>query len=136
MSDKNFASKVDRLIEEIDSAAVANGEELSWLEISSAVYEKMFNEPAPRFEYDLPDKVKTDVLLECLEMQKPISEFSEVEFLQLQYRIAFGETLTYDFMGLRKEKELIAALRESLKTGKPYELPNNVKRLLDQGVDF
>ena len=49
MSDKNFASKVDRLIEEIDSAAVANGEELSWLEISSAVYEKMFNEPAPHF---------------------------------------------------------------------------------------
>ena len=136
MSDKNFASKVDRLIEEIDSAAIAGGQELSWLEISSAVYEKMFNEPAPRFEYDLPDKVKTDVLLECLEMQKPISEFSEVEFLQLQYRIAFGETLTYDFMGLRKEKELIAALRESLKTGKPYELPNNVKRLLDQGVDF
>lgn len=136
MSDKNFASKVDRLIEEIDSAAIAGGQELSWLEISSAVYEKMFNEPAPHFEYDLPDKVKTDVLLECLEMQKPISEFSEVEFLQLQYRIAFGETLTYDFMGLRKEKELIAALRESLKTGKPYELPNNVKRLLDQGVVF
>ena len=96
----------------------------------------MFNEPAPRFEYDLPDKVKTDVLLECLERQKPISELSGIDFLQLQYRIAFGETLTYDFMGLRKEKELIAALRESLKTGKPYELPNNVKRLLDQGVVF
>ena len=136
MSDKNFASKVDRLIEEIDSAAIAGGQELSWLEISSAVYEKMFNEPAPHFEYDLPDKVKTDVLLECLEMQKPISELSGIDFLQLQYRIAFGETLTYDFMGLRKEKELIAALRESLKTGKPYELPNNVKRLLEQGVDF
>ena len=33
MNDKNFRDKVDRLIEEIDSAAVANGEELSWLEI-------------------------------------------------------------------------------------------------------
>ena len=130
MRDKNFGVKVDRLIEEIDSAAVANGQELSWFEISSVVYEKIFNESLPHFEYDLPDDVKVNVLLECLEQQKPISELPEVEFLQLQYRAAFGESLTYDFMSIKTEEELKRTLRECLRVGKAYELPDKIKELL------
>ena len=127
-------NELDRILNEVEDAA--NGHELSWLEIMTAVYERYFGEGVPPFEYALPDDTKGNVLLECLTYQKRISQMSEAEFLQLQYRAAFGRSLRYNFMTIHTEEELLTALRESLKSGKPYELPDDVKRLIEQGANF
>lgn len=129
-------NELDRLLNEIEEEAIANGQELSWFETMSAVYSRIFGEAVPLFEYDLLDDVKGNVLLECLTYKQKISTMSEVEFLQLQYQAMFGEDLTYNFMTIHTEEELLTALRESLKSGKPYELPDDVKRLIEQGANF
>ena len=127
-------NELDRILNEVEDAA--NGHELSWLEIMMAVYERYFGESVPPFEYALPDDTKGNIILECLTYQKRISQMSEVEFLQLQYRAAFGRSLRYNFMTIHAEEELLTALRESLKSGKPYELPDDIKRLIEQGAIF
>lgn len=129
-------NELDRLLNEIEEEAIANGQELSWFETMSAMYSRIFGEAVPLFEYDLLDDVKGNVLLECLTYKQKISTMSEVEFLQLQYQAMFGEDLTYNFMTIYTEEELLTALRESLKSGKPYELPDDVKQLIEQGANF
>ena len=49
-------NKLDRILNEVEEGA--NGHELSWLEIMTAVYERYFGEGVPPFEYTLPDDVK------------------------------------------------------------------------------
>ena len=136
MSDENFGAKLDRLIEEVDASAIAAGRDLSWLEILLEVYSRLFGEAFPSFEFDLADKVKEKVIFECLDQQTQASKLSEIEFLQMQYQAKFGESLTYNFMSIHTEEQLLAALRECLNSGKPYELPAETRRLMKQGAIF
>ena len=100
-------------------------------------YEEYFHEPVPPLECELADKTFCKLLSDVLTFsKKSFSQMSEVEFLQLQYQAAFGESLGYNFMTIHTEEELLTALRESLKSGKPYELPDDVKRLIEQGANF
>lgn len=139
MREEDFSLKVIRLIEETDAAAVADGHNLSWFELMSAVYEKLYGESVPLFAFDLSEEVKGNVIFECFARQKVISELTEVEFLQLQYECQFGES--GDFIGdycspIHTEEQLVTALRDCLAKGKPYELPEDVRRLMEQGVEF
>lgn len=59
----------------------------------------------------------------------------ELDRLIDEYEYLFGEMIPLKMVHM-SEEELTETLRECLKTGKPYELPDNIKRLMDQGVDF
>ena len=65
-----------------------------------------------------------------------MNEMDEISFLQAQYEAEFDETLTYNYITIHTEEELITALRECLETGKPYELPADVQQLVEQGAVF
>ena len=136
MNRKEFLKKADRLQAEVENEQVADGHEPNFFEIISAVYERLFGESIPTFENGLSDDVKAKVLHECIFWQKKISDLTAVEFLQLQYECRFGEQLTYNFMSIRTEEHLTTALRECLKTGKPYEIPESAEKLLEQGAIF
>lgn len=100
-------------------------------------YEETFHEAIPPLECELSDRIFCEMISNVLTFgQQSFSTMDEVEFLQAQYKAKFGEVLTYDYMSIHTEEELITALRECLKTGKPYELPADVKALVEQGAAF
>ena len=80
-----FFEKACKLFEEIQDAIVADGKDPNYFEITSEVYERLFDEPVPKFEYNLPDDAKAEVLWESFSRQKRISDCTPIEFLQLQY---------------------------------------------------
>ena len=110
--------------------------EQSELEFLSSRYADKFNEEPPEFSATLSGKNICAILRKSLRDGENLREMSEVEFLQMQYRALFGESLTYNFMTIHTEEELLTALRDSLKSGKPYELPDDVKQLIEQGANF
>ena len=59
----------------------------------------------------------------------------ELDRLMDEYEERFGEMIPLKMVHFTEE-ELKRTLRESLKSGKPYELPDDVKRLIEQGADF
>ena len=100
-------------------------------------YEERFHEPIPPLTCELSNKSFCGMVHDVLTFGgKSFSEMPEVEFLQMQYRAKFGESLTYNYMSIHTKEELLSALRDCLKSGKPHELPEDVKRLLEQGADF
>lgn len=106
------------------------------LEFLLSRYANKFNETPPEFSKTLSEKNICAILRKSLRDGESFSTMSEVEFLQLQYQAMFGESLTYNFMTIYTEEELLTALRECLSSGKPYELPDDVKQLIEQGADF
>ena len=85
------------------------------------------------------DEVAAPKLPKPSKPQETTSSYKTFEELRTYWAnnyAAFGESLGYNFMTIHTEEELLTALRESLKSGKPYELPDDVKRLIEQGARF
>ena len=108
----------------------------SELEFLVARYTEKFQYEPPQFVNTLTKKEICSILRRSLRDSKSLSELSEVEFLQMQYRAKFDEPLTYNFITIHTEEQLITALRECLESGKAYELPEETRRLIDQGAVF
>ena len=130
---------VCEILEKVQLKAIEEGRELSWAEAWLATYEEIFQETV-RFEYDLSEDAIVEIMVRCLGgSQKRISEMSKTEFLKLQYECQFGES--GDFIGdycspIHTEEQLVTVLRDCLAKGKPYELSEDVRRLMEQGVEF
>ena len=60
-------------------------------------------------------------------------EFGE---LSLDYAKKFGESLPTEMMPPEDFDNAIEIMRECLKTGKPYEIPESTEKLLEQGAIF
>ena len=98
--------------------------EQSELEFLLSRYVARFNEELPEFSATLSEKNICEILRKCLRSGQSLRAMPEVDFLQLQYRAKFDEPLSYNFMTLWSEQDLLTALRESLNTGKPYKPPS------------
>ena len=59
----------------------------------------------------------------------------ELDRLMDEYEEQFGEMIPLKMVHFTEE-ELKLLLRECLRTGKAYELPDKIKELLPQGVEF
>ena len=133
MTEEEFYLRYDAAIKELLN------KELNDLEFESALYERVFGEPVPTFEYDLSEEAQDLILKYCLAERKPVSERSEDELLHLQYESQFKKSANlagnYCSPINTREKER-TTLRECLRTGKPYEYDAETKKLLEQGVDF
>ena len=60
---------------------------------------------------------------------------NETENLLREYMQQFDEAMPLNIVYMTDE-QLLAVLKDCLKSGKPYELPEDVKCLIKQGVDF
>ena len=108
------------------------------LEHYTKLYEKIFHESAC-FEYELSGKAKIEILAYCLRKRNPMSELSEYKLLKLQYEYQFDQSaeLVGDWCSpIDTDEEEIATLRECLRTGKPYELPQDVLDDIENGFLF
>lgn len=117
LADKEINDEIDR------TGKIPN--DISYYTI---MYEKIFRESA-HFEYELSDNTKVNMLAYCLQKAKPMSELGEHKLLKLQYEYQFNQSaeLAGDWCSpIDSDGEEIATLRECLRTGKPYELPQDV----------
>ncbi len=133
MTEEEFYLRYDAAIKELLN------EELDDLEFESALYKRVFGESIPPLEYDLSGEAQVLILKYCLAERKSVPELGEDELLHLQYECQFKKSA--DLIGnycspINTAAEERATLRECLKAGKPYELPEEVKKLMEQGVDF
>lgn len=101
-------------------------------------YEADFHEKIPPLACDFTDEEICRLLRTAWNCngKQNFNEISKTEFLQRQYKIKFGEELGYNYMTIHTEQDLLTALRECLATGKPYELPGDINKLIDQGTVF
>lgn len=137
MDSQKFAEKLDDLRTEIEDEAVEEGREPDFLEVLTAMYERVFGEKVPTFENNLPEYAKAKAIHECFERQQKFSELTPLQFLQLQYECRFGTSLTYGFMTpFENEEQLTTALRSCIEKGVSYEISEEVKSLLEQGAVF
>ena len=60
---------------------------------------------------------------------------NKLEELMERYEEKFGEMIPLKMIHMT-EDELEETLDECLKTGKAYELPEDIKRLMELGVEF
>ena len=60
---------------------------------------------------------------------------NEFEGLLEEYMRQFDEAIPLSMVHMTNE-ELLDVLRECLSTGKPYELPEDVRRLMEQDIEF
>lgn len=60
---------------------------------------------------------------------------NEIERLLEEYVRQFGEALPLSMVHMTEE-DLLQVLRDCLSKGKPYELPEDVRRLMEQGIEF
>ena len=134
MNRKRFLAKADRLQAEIEDRRIANGESTDWFEIESELYERLFGEPVPTFEYDLPSDVKAKVILENIDNQRKFSDLTEQEFLTLQYEHWFKEPTPDKFVPCGFSGDIVAALRDCLSKGKVHPLSGELRELVEQGA--
>ena len=86
-------------------------------------YRDQFHEEPPPLEPTLTIDQKVSVLAWSMADERSLKTLSEIELLQWQYQAKFDKYLGYDFGEIQTEVALLAALRESLKSGKPYKAP-------------
>lgn len=101
-------------------------------------YREKFHDDPPQLDFDATDKEMCDFLLECLcwNIQNP-RDMGEHDLLELQYQIKFPDAEGIPLMMIHMtESKWRATMRECLRTGKPYELPADVRRLVDEGAIF
>ena len=55
---------------------------------------------------------------------------------QEKYAERFGDILPTEEMPPSDLANLVSIVEECLRTGKPYELPSDVRRLIDEGAVF
>lgn len=60
---------------------------------------------------------------------------NEIERLLEEYNRQFGEAMPLSMVHMT-EKELLDTLRRCLETNEKFELPDEVRRLMNLGVDF
>lgn len=104
-----------------------------------ADYRKAFDTDIPKLDAEFTDEEMCEFLIECLRWERipNVRPMDEHDLLDLQYRIKFPDAEGIPLMITRmSEAEWRAAMRECLKTGKPYELPAEVEKLIEQGVNF
>ena len=104
-----------------------------------ADYRKAFDSDVPELVGEFSDEQACDFLIECLQWRKipNARAMDEHDRLALQYKIKFPNADEIPLMIMRMtEKEWRQTIRECLKDGKPYELPDDVKKLMEQGAIF
>ena len=102
-------------------------------------YRKVFGKDTPELVGEFSDEQICDFLIECLQWRKipNAREMDEHDWLALQYRIKFPNAGEIPLMITHMtEEEWRQAISECLKSGKPYELPEDVQQLIEQGAQF
>ena len=138
MTEEEFEVAWKRADKEINDETDRTGKIPNDISYYTIMYEKIFHESA-RFEYELSDNAKVNVLVYCLQKAKPMSELGEHKLLKLQYEYQFDQSA--ELVGnwcspIDTDEEEIATLRECLKTGNPYELPQDVLDDIKNGFWF
>ena len=134
MNRKRFLAKADRLQAEIEDRRIANGESTDGFEIASELYERLFGEPVPTFEYDLPSDTKFEIILWSTYDQRKFSDLTEEEFLKLQYKCWFKELTPDEFAPCGFSGDIVAALRDCLSKGEAHPLSRELRELVEQGA--
>jgi len=107
------------------------------LEYLLARYAKRFGGDPPPFDTEFTDEAKCALLRKCVAHNIDLKKLDELDFLDMQYRYRFPDSEDVPLMVVPMSgDELIRTLRKCLRAGKPYELPTDVKRLMDQGAVF
>ncbi len=105
----------------------------------TATYREVFQKDLPELDTDFTDEEMCYFLIECLRWRRTPNArtMNDHDLLDLQYRIKFPESDGIPQMMIHMpESEWQATMRECLKSGKPYKLPSDVQRLIDEGVIF
>lgn len=100
-------------------------------------YAKQFGGEPPPFDTEFTDEAKCTLLRECVANDIDLKKLDELDFLNMQYRYQFPDSDGVPLMVVPMTgDELKRTLRSCLRTGKPYELPADVERLIEQGAVF
>lgn len=100
-------------------------------------YEKKFHDVPPPIDAELTDDQMCNFLRECLRSKDNPRNMSEWDFLDLQYKVKFPDDEGIPLMMVpMTEDEWKLTMRKCLRSGKPYELPEDVVKLVEEGVDF
>ena len=104
-----------------------------------ADYRKAFGKDIPKLDAKFTDEEMCDFLIECLRWRRSPNarEMDEHDLLEMQYRIKFPNAEGIPrFIVHMADTEWRKTMRTCLKTGKPYELPADIQKLIEKGVDF